>query len=283
MEINSKVGIAEAIKTLEGFDELRRLRRKAHYEDGHILSPFVVFGRWSLDNCGNCMGAQEPFDVDPVLTMDEFMEALKAIKGEESSVGFGIPTSIPADREICAVCGRSWSTVNIHDCYRTHQGTVYHARCYRIHLANETRESFEAAFEIAGETPAFFEPIPNGYYPDPNAIFYTKWYTVTTPLGQFKVGWRKRVIHLELLDPEIDIADLFPDESTTKWKEGIHCWGYVKMAEYIKKIAYTLLEAKRDRLWPERVERRERYARERAEKEETRHGGNETETEKTPS
>jgi hypothetical protein len=265
MDYDSKEGIAEAIKTLEGFDELRALRRKAHYQDGKTLRPFVVLGRWSLDNCGNCMGAKEPFNVDPVLTIDEFFEAI----GKDKSVGFGMPTSIPSTRDVCPVCNRSWSIVNIHDCYQVSIGQAwftYHARCYRIKLATETQAEFEAAFKVAGEDPVFFEPIENGYYPDPNAIFYTYWFKVTTPLGQFRVGWRKRVIHLELLDPELDIAALFPDEGVTKWKEGIHCYGYVKMAEYIKKISYTLLEAKRDRLWPERVERRERYARERAEK-----------------
>lgn len=266
MDYDSREGITEAVKTLEGFEELRRLRRIAHYDNGETLKQFVVLGRWSLDTCGNCMGAEKSYDVEPILTMPEFFEAI----GKDKRVGFGIPTSIPGARDVCPVCNRGWSIRNVHDCHQVNVGQAwftYHARCYRIKLAKETQKSFEAAFEVAGEVPAFFEPIPNGYYP--NVIFYTNWFKVTTPLGQFKVGWRKRVIHLELVDPPegYNFEELFEGESTTKWKEGIHCWSYVKMAEYISKISGELLERKRDRLWPERVQRREKCARERAEKE----------------
>jgi len=248
--INTKEGITEAIKNLEGFNELCRLRHKAGYEERRELKQFVVFGKWSLDTVGNCMEAEEPFDVEPVLTMTEFFEAI----GRDRSVGFGMRTSIPRANDTCDVCGYSWSIVNVHDCYRPNSG-VYHERCYKIHRAVEVQEQFTAAFKLAHSWPATFEPIKNEYAPGATP-YYTNWFIVTTALGKFKVGWRKRVIHLSVLDPEIDFTPLFKEERTTKDKAMIHCYGYVKLAEYIEKIAYQLLEQKRDRLWPERVERR---------------------------
>ena len=257
MKYSTKEGIAEAIKTLKGFDELRNLRREAYRSRKEQLNGFVVFGRWWLDSCGNCMGLDQPIQgLDPVLTKDEFFEAT----GQDMLFGSRSGISIPQNGEVCAVCGNWWSTVNIHDCYRDrHQ--VYHARCYKIKRSTDVQEQFQTAFKLAGAWPATFEPIENEYAPGAT-LYYTNWFIVTTPLAQFKVGWRKRVIHLEVLDPEIDIASLFPDEKTTKWYDGIHCWGLLTLSEYVSEISSQLLERKRDRLWPKRVERRERWVRE---------------------
>jgi len=251
MDFDTKEGIAEAVQTLEGFGELRRTRHHAAYVDEHRLNEFVVLGRWLLDSCGNCMGAPTPFNVSPVLTKQEFFEEI----GRDNMVGFGMPTSIPGHKDICPFCNRGWSIHNVHDCYQTHIGQAwftYHARCYRIKLAKETQGDLEAAFDVAGLGPAFFIPVPNEYYPDPNAIFYTYWFDVYTSLARFKVGWRKRVIHLEVVDPTegYDTEELFPKESTTKFGQVIHCWGYTKMAQYLAMFRSALIEKRLQRLYP---------------------------------
>lgn len=253
MDYYSKEGIAEAIKTLEGFDELRRLRRIAHYENNENLDEFVVLGRWLFDTCGNCMGAEKPFNVDPVLTKTEFFEAI----GRDKRVGFGIPTSIPGDRDICPFCNRGWSIRNIHDCYRvsiSRAWFTYHTRCYQIKLATETQSEFKGALVAAGFGPVLLIPIPNEYYPD--TIFYTYWFDVYTSLARFKIGWRKRVIHLELVDPPegYNFNELFEKENVTKGEQMIHCYGYRKMVEYLDKLRGELVERRRVRLYMDPVE-----------------------------
>jgi len=246
LDINSKADIAEAVKTLEGFSNLRRLRHEAHYKNGESLTEYVVLGRWFLDSCGNCMGAESPFAVEPVLTKHEFFDAV----GQDKGVGFGLPTSIPKPEDECSFCHLGWSIKNIHDCYRK-ESLIYHIQCYRIKLAIETRKTFESAFITAGYGDVFANGIDNEYYNDPSAIYYTHWFRVSTSLANFKVGWRKRVIHLEILDPVdgFSMHNIFTDEDTTKDNKMIHCWGLTKMAAYLHEIKFALLLKRSEKLF----------------------------------
>ena len=105
---------------------------------------------------------------------------------------------------------------------------------------------FQTAFIEADLGPIFMEEIPNGYWGvDSPYSVGDPWYTVTTRLGHFKVGWRKRVIHLDwektlLKDAKgrpIHADKLFPDENVTRFETGIHCWGLASLVSYLKTIA----------------------------------------------
>lgn len=117
----------------------------------------------------------------------------------------------------------------------------------------ETTGNFKKAFEDAGLGPIFMEEIPNGYWPETDAYrLRSPWFIVTTRLGHFKVGWRKRVIVLDWErttlrvpskvewrpEPTIPTGEeLFPGEDVTRWETGIHCYGYEKMTAYLKVLA----------------------------------------------
>jgi hypothetical protein len=67
----------------------------------------------------------------------------------------------------------------------------------------------------------------------------TPWFVITTKIGRFKVGWRKRVIEIDwsqTIEPRPDGNILFKDENVTVGETYVHAWTYEKMRAYIKKI-----------------------------------------------
>jgi hypothetical protein len=91
-------------------------------------------------------------------------------------------------------------------------------------------------FTEAGFTPIYIYQIANEY--DRIYGVMDPWLLVTTRLGVFKFGWRKRVLHLEWTDTVVRklAENLFPDEDVTKNHFSIHCWGREKAVEYLKRI-----------------------------------------------
>ncbi len=109
--------------------------------------------------------------------------------------------------------------------------------------AEATRQALIKAFEDAGCGPIFMEQIPNEYEPQSHWSLRSPWYQVTTRLGHFKVGWRKRVINLDWSKTTVKMAgDELTDEDITKGQVRssepyyIHCYGYGKLTEYLKKL-----------------------------------------------
>ena len=83
----------------------------------------------------------------------------------------------------------------------------------------------------------FVEEIPNGYCHDA-CCRHLPWFIVTTEVGRFKIGWRKRVINIdwsETIGTEPSNS-LFPEEDVTKGEKYIHAWSVEKAKEYIDKI-----------------------------------------------
>ncbi|MCK9273405.1 hypothetical protein M0P65_07755 [Candidatus Gracilibacteria bacterium] len=85
--------------------------------------------------------------------------------------------------------------------------------------------------------PIYVEEIPNGYC-DKYCCKHLPWFDVTTKIGRIKIGWRKRVIHIEWTGTKnkINAKELFLDEDTTKFDKIIHAWSMEKAKEYIDKI-----------------------------------------------
>lgn len=83
----------------------------------------------------------------------------------------------------------------------------------------------------------FVEAIPNGYCSD-WCCRHLPWFIVTTEIGRFKIGWRKRVIHLEWADTVVSKSaeELFPGEDVTKFERTIHAWGLDKARQYIEAV-----------------------------------------------
>ncbi len=85
MDYNSKIGITESLQTLQSFNTMLNERHKAYYKRKRQLNEFVIFGRYSLDTCGNCMTATKGFvpaehieNIPNVLRRDEFWRLVEA-------------------------------------------------------------------------------------------------------------------------------------------------------------------------------------------------------------
>lgn len=115
-----------------------------------------------------------------------------------------------------------------------------------VQSAQDTKARIEAAFNAAGAGLIYMEAIPNGYHaPDTLWAVGVPWYRVTTSVGHFVVGWRKRVIHLEWKDTVLRARktvgvpsgeEVFPGEDVTRWETGIHAWSYAKLVEYVRTL-----------------------------------------------
>lgn len=120
--------------------------------------------------------------------------------------------------------------------------TLKHHSCHDAEIEREVANEFDTAFQKAGFACSQVEKIPNEYG---SQSYSGPWFIVRTGIGpfnaDFKIGWRKRVIHLEWLRAgdltHQAIADLFQNEHTTLATNYIHCDGYDKLQEYLTRIS----------------------------------------------
>lgn len=109
-------------------------------------------------------------------------------------------------------------------------------------IADDPKAKAEAAQERATllalfPAPIFVETIPNGYNLDWHSR-HLPWFVVTTTVGRFTIGWRKRVISIDWTQTvgTADSKTLFAAEDVTKEAKLIHAWSLDKAREYIAAI-----------------------------------------------
>ena len=85
--------------------------------------------------------------------------------------------------------------------------------------------------------PIYAEEIPNGYCSQ-WCCKHLPWFIVTTTVGRFKIGWRKRVISIDWSDSKVakTAKELFPDEDVTKDGRLIHAWSLDDARRYIATV-----------------------------------------------
>jgi hypothetical protein len=151
--------------------------------------------------------------------------------------------TIPSQHMRCDICGEHWNPQNLRThIYREADGHV-HESCAQGAESRRELGSFLVSFLEAGLIAFRVEKHENGYWPDAykNKYYYTDWYTIRTNKADFEIGWRKRVIHLRILDkPDFNMEELFSDCQVTKDKELIHAWTTRDLTRYLKRIASKL-------------------------------------------
>lgn len=85
--------------------------------------------------------------------------------------------------------------------------------------------------------PIFVEEIPNQYCSD-WCCRHLPWFVVTTVVGRFTIGWRKRVINIDWSETvgTQDTQVLFSNEDVTKGDKYIHAWSLEDAKKYIECI-----------------------------------------------
>jgi hypothetical protein len=79
--------------------------------------------------------------------------------------------------------------------------------------------------------------LANQYWPDAYAetIINSPWLLVRTPAGMVRIGWRKRVLHIDWADTKI--GKIITEDETTKNPTTVHAHSISKAVEYLTKLA----------------------------------------------
>lgn len=99
--------------------------------------------------------------------------------------------------------------------------------------AKKEKESLLALFT----SKIFAEEIPNEYCKK-WCCRHLPWFIVTTEIGRFKIGWRKRVIEINWEDTTCEdyAVKLFPNEDATRVGKMIHAWSLESAKTYIEAV-----------------------------------------------
>lgn len=167
------------------------------------------------------------------------------------------PVSVPIEDRlpkitVCPICGQKFSVGELGEVEQIGEDRIFiaHKSCakeyYRIQMIDEICSIVGLVFDTWelsddergkwGDT-LTYELIPNEYCSD-ECCAHRPWFMFHTPLGDIKIGWRKRVISIELQHNfrELDLRVLFADEDVTKDERYIHAWDKEKFFEYLKRI-----------------------------------------------
>lgn len=108
--------------------------------------------------------------------------------------------------------------------------------------ANDPNEKHRAAEERRAILSVFpehiyVEEIPNGYC-NQACCRHLPWFIVTTKVGHFEIGSRKRVISIDWKKTKgtRGAEELFPKEDVTKGEKSIHAWSIEDARRYVAEV-----------------------------------------------
>ena len=163
--------------------------------------------------------------------------------GNESSGRYGsfginidVAASVPPDWHDSAIINAAYEAVHMIE-------TAVRTVIVRNNPeAQATRKAEREQIMSLFSSPILVEEIPNGYCSD-WCCKHLPWFLITTDIGRFKIGWRKRVIEIDWTGTwNIKTGnDLFAKEDVTKGERFIHAWTIEKAREYIETIIKTAI------------------------------------------
>lgn len=221
---NSEYDLKNYITDLTKLHEVCSFRyNKGYIQNERMKNIKILDGFIYLDTCGNAM--------------------VKVSKDSYS------PIHIPHTDDICPVCGKGWDIYTIEDYVTTYdygkdERYFYHKQCNFINNLNIKQNQFSEILNKVYPNNYTFKVIPNEYC---QSEFYAPWFITSTPDGDIKIGWRKRVINIEWLDNYKAFTETFNSENTTRGfgKYGdnryIHAWGTEKSIEYLDRARKSII------------------------------------------
>jgi len=148
MWYDSKEGLLDHVKTLEGLNAIIEERHQASYQRKERMKEFCLLGTYMLDSCGNCgtitgfVPRREIANLPLVMTYEELWEQIRVydlklypdvLTSEEmhaedfdwpnnkrpfpTSVSYHYEASVPPHNKVCPICSRGWTTDNCWDTF----------------------------------------------------------------------------------------------------------------------------------------------------------------------
>lgn len=182
-------------------------------------------------------------------------------------------------QNVCQICGKKISVYELDKGNITElrdENIIVHRECsnefYRLQMIDKITEIVELAFDCYNIDENLratwckglsYDIIPNEYC-SRDCCAHRPWFMFHTPVGDIKIGWRKRVISITWMEnfAPFDMS-IFDDEETTKyigekWFDGksstncpsseqrtIHAWEYEKLYQYLVKVHQEVLPNKK--------------------------------------
>jgi len=239
---NTVHGINSYITNLETLHRIMDIRYIAKSKKNIKLNEFVWKSTLKFDQFGQTMflSKQEFIEDTPSEVKNGTVSAITF--GRYCKMWSGTFKNIPDQDDICPECGNKWTIDNITDYVtieqRDYKQIPYHKDCLKVHNNRKQLKEFKDVFKSVYESDELiFNAIPNAYCPCEKCA---SWFIVSTPDGDIKIGWRKRVINIEWLENYKVFKEMFKSEDVTRGfgKYGdsgrsIHAWSVEKAKEYL--------------------------------------------------
>ena len=244
---NSASGINSYITSLKTLHRIMNIRYVAIKKKNIKLNEFVWKGTLKFDQFGQTMflSKQEFIENTPTEVKNGTVNPITF--GRYCKMWSGTFKNIPDQDDICPECGNKWTIGNIVDYVTIEQKDYkqipYHKDCLKIHNNEKQLKEFQDVFkDVYNLSELKFNAIPNEYC---SCDKCASWFIVSTPDGNIKIGWRKRVINIEGLENYKVFKETFVSEKTTTFigevQRGIHAWSIEKAKEYLSKAKNSIV------------------------------------------
>jgi len=164
----------------------------------------------------------------------------KVVAGEEirmSELGaYGFKLMVAVDHELDKEARYELSRIT-RSVEEVLQRSLYNTPERKMSRAEIGAKERERVLSVFGDEVIYVEEIPNGYCSKP-CCSHRPWFWVTTKVGHFQIGWRKRVLVVDWKRTtcKTSAEDLFPNENVTKYEQLIHAWSYDDARKYVQQI-----------------------------------------------
>jgi len=245
---NDKGYSDDDIIDLKTLHHIMGIRSVAHHKKGIKLNEFVWKDILKFDQFGQTMYLYDQKFID------DTPNSIKYSTVDYNTFRFYCEgycatfRSIPNQDEVCPECGKAWSIDDIIDYVTIEQGSYkrigYHKECLKSHNDRKQLKEFENIFsKVYNLSELKFTVIPNEYS---SYEHYASWFIVSTPDGDIKIGWRKRVINIEWLDNYKRFTETFVSEDVTRGGtlngvRNIHAWSVEKAVEYLNRAKKSIV------------------------------------------
>lgn len=235
-EINTVKGLMKNINELKSFDYIKSMRWVAANKFKIKLNEFVIHNAILFDSYGQTMKLNYK-EKDRKIFAEIISLKIFELRIKNYSIQ---PATIPNHDTICPHCGQKWTIENIDDHIRQEDAS-YHIECNKFRLYEKSKKEFDyiastvfEKYEIHAVKNEYGSESYNGY-----------WFIISSPEGDIKIGWRKRVIQIEWLKNYKDFK--FTAETIVSTKEFsenirfIHAWTIEKAIKYLRKARESII------------------------------------------